>query len=166
MTRARATHLSLSIMAVAVAACSHASPGNGSPDYDGGTLDGTACIGAACEEDDAEVDAFVVDTGWACPVVPESNVGASCDTCVQTHCDAAWCKCAQDTGTSDGGVSACLAYLSCLATCPADGGEAGPCSGCSSGAFTPAEQLEGQALSSCIAQSCAPECPGAANVFL
>jgi hypothetical protein len=165
MTRGRATHLSLWIVVLASAVgCSHKSANEESSE--GGSQDGAVCAEESCAPDDAEVDAFVVDTGWACSLVPESNAGATCDTCVQTHCDAAWCTCAQDVGTSDGAVSACLAYLSCQATCAADGGDAGACAGCSSGAFTQAEQQQGAALSSCIAQSCAAECPGAANVFL
>src|SRR5580700_8920732 len=157
--RGRATHLSLTIAAVVLAAgCTHKVAGEGSSDA--GPADGGFCAeDSGCDQDDGGVDAFVVDSGWVCPVIPESNAGADCDTCVQTHCDAAWCTCAQDTGTSDGGVSACLAYLSCAVTCPADGGDAGVCTGCSPGAFTQAEQQQAQALSSCMAQSCATQSP-------
>jgi hypothetical protein len=150
---------------VLAAACTHkVASDNGS---DGGSLDGGVCAEeSGCDEDGGGVDAFVVDTGWVCPLIPESNAGADCDTCVQDHCDAVWCTCAQDTGTSDGGVSACLASLACLASCPADGGDGGACAGCSPGSFTQAEQQQAQALSSCMAQSCATQCPGAADVFL
>jgi hypothetical protein len=163
--RGQATHVSLWIAFVLAAGCTHKVASQGGSDS--GSADGGFCAeDSGCDQDDSGVDAFVVDTGWVCPLIPESNAGADCDTCVQTHCDAAWCTCAQDTGTSDGAVSACLAYLSCAVTCPLDGGDAGACAGCSPGTFTPAEQQQGQALSSCIAQSCATQCPGSVSVFL
>lgn len=167
MTRCRrgwATHWLVLTGVVLAAGCTHKAADEGGPD--GGSPDGGVCAEESGCDDEGGADAFVVDTGWACPVIPESTAGADCDTCVQTHCDAAWCACAQDTGTSDGGVSACLAYLSCLASCPVDGGDGGACAGCAPGAFTQAEQEQGQALSSCMAQSCATQCPGAADVFL
>ena len=161
----RATSLSLSIVAIVVAAgCTHSNAGAGSSD--GGSEEGGVCAeDSGCEGDDGGVDAFAVDTGWVCPVIPESNAGADCDTCVQTHCDAPWCTCAQDTGTSDGGVSACLAYLSCAVSCPPDAGDAGACGGCMPGSLGLA-QAQAMQLVNCIDESCATQCPVGTDLFL
>jgi hypothetical protein len=176
MTRSRrgwATPLSLSLAAVALlAGCSKASNGQGQGATDAGS-DTTVC--EDCAQGDAEVDAGLVDTGWVCPFVPGSSAGAACDTCIQSSCDAVWCTCAEDRYGNEAGVPGCFAYLTCLQSCPADGGvsgdasvpgDAGACAECAPGTYSATQEQEGQAVLSCIAQSCATECPAGFTLTL
>jgi hypothetical protein len=161
--------------------CSQSSGGQGSGQgstVDAGLPDVSLCGAYGCGQADAASDVAPLDTGWVCPLIPESSVGAGCDACIQTRCDARWCTCAQDQQVDDGGTQGCLTSLFCAWSCPADaggtgessdagdGGEPGPCSACGPGAFTTAQQQEGQALLSCIAQSCATACPGLSGLAL
>jgi hypothetical protein len=169
MTRSRRgwTRLfSWSIAAVTIG-CSHSSASHTTEDA--GTSDATACGDEdGCGQSDAETDVLVVDTGWVCPVIPESNAGTTCDTCIQTHCDAHWCACEADKNIDEAGTPECLAYLTCLETCPVDAGDAEACptAGCAPSAFGQTSQQNGQALFACIAQSCASACPGVISLSL
>jgi hypothetical protein len=159
--------LPVTIGAVVLAlGCSHASSGPGRTTGDAAAPDATSC---SAEDDciDATADAPAPDTGWACPVIPESNVGADCDACIQKSCDAQWCACEGDTTLVEAGTPECLAYLTCLEDCP-DGGDAGGCpgGGCAAVASSPTSQQKGQALLMCIVQSCATACPGAVDLLL
>jgi hypothetical protein len=168
--RGWAKAFSSTIAAAALAVgCSHASAGPGRGPPEAGPSDAASCgDDESCGPGDGEADAAVVDTGWVCPVVPASNVGATCDACIQAHCDAHWCACAEDTKTNDASTPECLVYLACLETCPADAGDAETCpsAGCDSGAYDQASEQDGQALFTCIAQSCGSACPGVVSLLL
>jgi hypothetical protein len=158
--RAVAALAAAAAMAV-VAACSSSSGQGGEPQVDSGAADSSTCTGERCAQLDAAADVPPFDTGWVCPDIPETNVGSDCDTCVQTHCDAMWCTCAQQQVVVDAGPIGCLAFLACTMSCPADGGASAACSdaGCAA-TSSQADQQNAQALLSCIAQSCATACAG------
>jgi hypothetical protein len=151
---------------VLMAGCSQSSGGQTQATPEAGAQEASTCSAEGCGASDAAVDVAPFDAGWVCPLIPESDVGAGCDACIQSSCDAPWCTCAQDQQVNDAGTQGCLTSVSCGWSCPADAGDSGACGGCGEGAFTAAQQQEGQALLSCIAQSCATACAGLAGVAL
>jgi len=149
--------------------CSQSSGGQTQATPEAGAPDTGACAADAaegCSASDAALDVAPFDTGWACPLIPQSDVGAGCDACIQSRCDAAWCTCAQDQQVDDAGTQGCLPSVTCGWSCPVDAGDSGACAGCGAEVFTQAQQQEGQALLSCIAQSCATACVGLSGLAL
>jgi len=143
-----------------LASCSQSSGGQTQATPEAGVPDTSTCATEGCGASDAAVDVAPFDTGWVCPLIPETDVGAGCDACIQSRCDVAWCTCAQDQQVDEAGTQGCLPSVTCGWSCLADAGDSGACAGCGAGAFTQAQQQEGQALLSCVAQSCATACTG------
>jgi len=144
-----------------VAACSSSSGQGGQPAVDSGAADSSACTAEGCAPLDAAADVAPFDAGWVCGLIPETNVGSDCDTCIQSHCDTPWCRCAQEEVVIDAGPTGCLALLACTMSCPADGGASASCgdAGCAASS-SPTESQNARTLLSCIAQSCATACSG------
>lgn len=145
---------------VTVVACSSSSGQPAQSSGDSGSPDTSTCGAEDCGQVDAASDVAPYDAGWVCPLVPQTDVGSTCDTCIQSSCDSSWCSCAQSEVVVDAGPNGCLAYFACTASCPADAGDAGACADAGCGAFSQTDQQQAQTLLSCIAQSCASACAG------
>jgi hypothetical protein len=156
--------LAVATALVAPAACSSkSSPGSGSADGGGEA----AAPEAGPVEASPDVSVLVIDTGFVCPLEPQTGAGAGCDTCIERSCDTPWCQCAEDMD-DEAGIAGCLGYVGCASSCVADGGDASACetTGCAVAPSTAADQQKGQALFACIQKSCATDCPGFVAPFL
>jgi hypothetical protein len=152
----RASSLTLcAVVAMAIGACSSSSGQPVQSSGDSGTPDTSTC-GLDCGPVDAAVDVAPYDTGWVCPLIPETNVGSTCDACIQSSCDSLWCTCAQSEVVVDAGPNGCLAAVACNAS----GADAGSADAGCVGVFSQADAQQAQMLLSCITQSCATACAG------
>jgi hypothetical protein len=160
MSRTASSLTLVAVVAITTAmACSSSSSGQpAQSSSDSGMPDTSTCGAQGCGQVDAASDVAPYDTGWVCPLIPESNVGSTCDACIQSSCDADWCTCAQSEVVVDAGPTGCLAYLACTMSCPVDSGSCAD-AGCAA-ASSQSDQQQAQTLLSCIAQSCATACPG------
>ncbi len=158
MRRALSSLTLCAVVAMAIGACSSSSGQPVQSSGDSGAPDTSTC-GVDCGQVDAAVDVAPYDTGWVCPLIPETNVGSTCDACIQGSCDSLWCTCAQSEVVVDAGPNGCLAALAC-GTSGADAGDAGSADAGCAGVFSQADAQQAQTLLSCIAQSCATACMG------
>jgi hypothetical protein len=144
---------------------------------DSGSTDATGALDATLS--DAGVDGAGSDAGCG---LPRTRLGATCDDCVETNCEPAWCTCADespppvdtdaataadaafdaasadDAGEAGGG---CLGYAQCVVDCVADdAGSPTSCfqTVCAVAAYPQAEQEAGHAFLDCLVQYCASDC--------
>lgn len=168
------------VLSLGFGSCDGASSSDGGP---GGTPDSGAVAEDASRQDaahadtgtggiDASFDAGGLDTGMtavdagedagACGE-PQSGLGATCDGCLQTNCEPAWCQCATgepDPDAGDAGTG-CLQYVQCVEDCVEDdGGSPTDCLSplCAMAPFTTAQEQAGHAFLDCLVQYCGASC--------
>jgi len=119
------------------------------------------------------LDAGCPTTQAICPVLDSGdfplnpNTGSpGCDGCIECSCGSPWCTCSADSAVDNSGnVTGCLAFVECFITCLTGNADAGiapamdasvqGCGQTCSLSHSMQQVQEGEALLSCMVQSCA-----------
>ncbi len=98
---------------------------------------------------------------------PNPNTGSPvCDGCIECNCGSPWCICSADSAfDNSGNVTGCLGFVGCFITCLNGNADAGiapvmdasvpVCAQLCSASHSMQQVQEGEALLSCMVQSCA-----------
>jgi len=129
---------------------------SGSTDMDGSTVDSSMTSTDEASTGDETATAEAASCGSF------TTGSATCDQCVQTNCcaAAATCDTADSNGLDDGGFTSCEQLVSCVDdVCSSDAGSnLTDCEMTCNGTYTSDEQMNADALLTCVSTNCMTEC--------